>query len=81
MDFLRYAFVGAYDVGVIVSHDTDLIPALEAVRDLRLAHVEVAGWGGRSRLQYPNTRLPWHHTLREADSAAVRDDTDYLKGR
>jgi hypothetical protein len=35
--------LGAYDVGVIASHDTDLVPALEAVRELRLAHVEAAG--------------------------------------
>jgi uncharacterized LabA/DUF88 family protein len=81
VDFVRLAFQGAYDVGVIVSHDTDLIPALEAVRDLRLAHVEVAGWARRSRLEFPETKLPWHHNLREDDFAAVRDDTDYLKGR
>ena len=81
VDFVRQAFLGAYDVGVVVSHDTDLVPALEAVRELRLAHVEVAGWRGRNRLQFPESKLPWHHDLSEDDFAAVRDDTDYLAGR
>jgi uncharacterized LabA/DUF88 family protein len=81
VDFVCLAFQSAYDVGVIVSHDTDLIPPLEAVRELRLAHVEVAGWRGRNRLQFPETKFPWHHDLYEADFAAVRDDTDYLQGR
>ena len=81
VDFVRLAFQNAYDVGVVVSHDTDLIPALEAVRELRLAHVEVAGWRGRNRIQFPDSKLPWHHDLFEDDFQAVRDDTDYLKDR
>lgn len=81
VDFVRLAFQGAYDVGIIASHDTDLAPALEAVRDLRLAHVEVAGCRGRNRIQFPESRLPWHHNLFEDDFQAVRDDTDYLKDR
>jgi uncharacterized LabA/DUF88 family protein len=81
IDFLRLASAGAYDVGIIVSHDTDLIPALEAVYELRAAHVEVAGWHKRNRLQFLDSKLPWHHNLFETDYAAVRDDTDYLAGR
>ena len=80
IDFLRLAVQGAYDVGIIASHDSDLVPALEAVRDMHLAHVEVAGWSRRNRLQFPESRLPWHHDLYEADFEAVRDDTDYLSG-
>ncbi len=81
VDFVRLAFQRAYDVGIVVSHDTDLVSALEAVRDLRLAHAEASGWRGRNRLQFPNSRLPCHLTLSEDDFQAVRDDTDYLKDR
>lgn len=70
-----------YDVGIIASHDTDLMPALEMVHDLELAHVEVSGWARRNRLWYPGTKLPWHHSLGEGDYQQVCDDTDYLKDR
>ena len=33
VDFVRLAIDGAYDVGVMMSTDNDLLPALEAVRD------------------------------------------------
>jgi uncharacterized LabA/DUF88 family protein len=81
VDFVWLAYMGAFDVGIIASHDSDLVPALEAVRDMRLAHVEVAGWSRRNRLQFPGSKLPWHHDLYEADFEAVRDDTDYLADR
>ena len=74
-------FIDYQDVGIIVSHDTDLLPALEAVMDLRLAHVKTAGWDRRNRLQFPGTRLPWFHILREDDLLTVKDDTDYLRSR
>jgi uncharacterized LabA/DUF88 family protein len=81
IDFVRLAIDHAYDVGILVSHDTDLMPALETVRDLGLAHVEVSGWSHCKRLWYPGTRLPWHHELSEGAYQAVCDDTDYLKDR
>ena len=36
MDFVRLAMQGAYDIGIMVSRDTDLLPALETVVDLQL---------------------------------------------
>ncbi len=81
IDFVRLAIDRAYDTGVIVSHDTDLMPALETVRDLGLAHVELSGWSHCKRLWFPGTRLPWHHSLDERDYQHVCDDTDYLKDR
>ncbi|WP_347176854.1 hypothetical protein [Parafrankia sp. EAN1pec] len=48
MDFVRLVCEGAYDVGVLFSRDTDLVPALETVRDLD-RHVEVATVAGRAR--------------------------------
>jgi uncharacterized LabA/DUF88 family protein len=76
VDFVRLACEDAYDVGVLVSRDTDLVPALEAVRDLN-GHVEVATWKGASRLRFPDSQLPWCHYLDAADYEACRDDTDY----
>lgn len=66
-----------YDVAVLVSADTDLIPALEAVRDLGKV-VEVAAWDGPLR----NSRLSlrpnvWCHWLNESDYRLVGDPTDY----
>ena len=47
VDFVMLAVTGAYDVGILVSTDTDLRPALEAVVALRGRggpHCEVAAW-------------------------------------
>jgi uncharacterized LabA/DUF88 family protein len=83
IDFVRLAVQGAYDVGVLFSTDTDMVPALEAVMELRTvgAHVEVAAWTchghRRSRLRLPDTDLPWCHYLTEADYRQVADVIDY----
>jgi uncharacterized LabA/DUF88 family protein len=79
VDFVRLAGEGAFDVGVLFSRDTDLVPALEAARDLRGGgvHVEVATWRGLSRLRFPGSQLPWCHYLDVADYEACRDRTDY----
>jgi uncharacterized LabA/DUF88 family protein len=79
VDFVRLACEGGYDVGILFSRDTDLVPALEAVRGLGSgrAHVEVATWAGTSRLRFPDSQLPWCHYLNADDYQACRDDTDY----
>ena len=69
-----------YDVAVVVSADTDLLPAIEeAVRIGK--RVETASWWKaplpRRALHIPGRSL-WNHYLDSADFAAVRDDTDYL---
>jgi uncharacterized LabA/DUF88 family protein len=81
LDYFRLALVGAYDVGILFSRDTDLMPAVEAVRDLTNARMEVAAWGGprTNRLQFPGTNLPWCHFLDQRAFDLVRDDTDYTK--
>ncbi|OHV35623.1 NYN domain-containing protein [Pseudofrankia sp. EUN1h] len=79
VDFVRLACTDDYDVGILFSRDSDLIPALEAVRDLEAGktHVEVATWKGSSRLRFPDSQLPWCHYLSAEDYEACRDDTDY----
>lgn len=44
VDLVRLAMTKSYDAAVLVSSDTDLLPAIEMVYDLCLAHIEVATW-------------------------------------
>jgi uncharacterized LabA/DUF88 family protein len=81
LDFTLMAARGEYDVGVIMSGDTDLRPAIEAVLSSPgPPAVEVAAWGtpdgGFSRLSVPTTDV-WCHWLDEIAFAAVADRTNY----
>ncbi len=71
----------AYDVAVLFSADTDLLPALEEARAAG-KHVEVAAWkpdrGFASRLSLPKM---WCHYLTRRDYDSVADPTDYRLGR
>jgi uncharacterized LabA/DUF88 family protein len=83
VDFVAMALRGEYDVGVLMSHDSDLAPALEAVLELAPAvHVEVAAWAARrgnvNRLRIPGRRV-WCHYLSAADYAAVADRRSYAR--
>jgi uncharacterized LabA/DUF88 family protein len=83
VDFVAMALRGEYDVGVLMSHDTDLVPALEAVLDVApAARVEVAAWapthGRVNRLRIPGRRL-WCHYLAAADYAALADGRNYAR--
>lgn len=80
LDFVRLAMDGDYDVGIMMSTDNDLLPALEAVRDHGPSgcRVEVSAWGthrGREqRLWFPGL---WCHWLSRADYDAVADRNRY----
>jgi uncharacterized LabA/DUF88 family protein len=83
VDFVMLAVTGAYDVGILMSTDTDLRPALEAVVALRRRgggpHCEVAAWtSSRSspRLRITQANL-WCHYLNVDDYRGVVDPTDY----
>jgi hypothetical protein len=68
-----------YDVAVLFSADTDLLPALEKVIELG-KRCEVAAWtspnGARSRLSLSGPNL-WCHWLNETDYDMLEDPTDY----
>ena len=70
-----------FDVAVLVSADTDLVPALDTVHQLG-KRCEVAAWqgrsGNRSRLSTPGHNL-WCHWLKEHDYSMVQDTTDYTQ--
>lgn len=78
VDLVRLAVKGAYDVAVVMSTDTDLVPAVEAVVELGV-RVEVAAW--RARRANPRLSVghdkPWCHYLSSEDYDAVHDPTDY----
>ena len=69
-----------YDVAVVVSADTDLIPAIEAALQAG-KRVETATWSSRALPIRPLTvpgRHIWNHWLDRQRFDYVRDDTDYL---
>lgn len=80
-DVIALASEGAMDCAIIVSRDTDLLPALELIVNRRWAHPESAMWDQtKSRLQFRGgTRKLWCHTLSLADFDSVHDKTNYLQ--
>lgn len=85
IDFVTMAVRGEYEVGVIMSTDTDLKPALEAVSQMGgrpYPRCEVAAWSTPDRhsrrLSIPGRRL-WCHWLDADDYQAVADPTDYTR--
>jgi hypothetical protein len=82
VDCVMLAVTRSYDVGILVSTDTDLVPALEAVVGLggnRRPRAEVAAWTSSRaapRLRISRARL-WCHYLRVDDYLGMVDPTDY----
>lgn len=64
-----------YDVAVLMSGDTDLLPAVETVIELGKV-CEVASWTNRFPLKLRSRRL-WCHWLQRKDYDFVADPTDY----
>ncbi|RFS86017.1 NYN domain-containing protein [Actinomadura spongiicola] len=78
VDLMHLAFRREYDALVLFSGDTDLLPAIEVIKELRLCHMEVACWSGHRPLRLPNSRLPYCHFLNRADwNAVVEDWSDF----
>jgi uncharacterized LabA/DUF88 family protein len=82
IDYVAMAINDEYDVGVLVSCDTDLRPALEVVMSLG-KKVEVAAWrgsNGRSpRLTLPPPANVWCHWMDIETYGHCSDPTDYGK--
>jgi uncharacterized LabA/DUF88 family protein len=84
IDFVMMAYRNEYDVGVLFSCDTDLKPALEAVRSMTGGpRVEVAAWqylyGHSPRLSVKGTPALWCHWLDSAAHHACEDPVDYTR--
>lgn len=82
LDYALMAYRQEYDVGILMSTDTDLKPALEAVVDLEAARVEVAAWssqrGHSSRLAIKSRKI-WCHWLGRDAYTSVQDRRDYSR--
>lgn len=82
IDFVTMAIEREYDVGVIMSTDTALIPALEFTSTRpEIRQAAVAAWRGpgrRQRLAIPGANL-WCHWLDRDDYDAVADPTGYAR--
>lgn len=74
VDMIHTAMRRQYDALVLFSSDTDLLPALETIVQLRLGHVEVACWSGFKSLRFPGTPRPWCHFLNETHWKSVTED-------
>jgi hypothetical protein len=80
VDFVLMAARDDYDVGIVISTDTDLNPALEAVVQLGTARPEVAAWSGphgHSRRLSIKSRKLWCHWLDNEAYGMVEDLRDY----
>jgi uncharacterized LabA/DUF88 family protein len=76
VDVVRLAYENVYDVGIVFSADTDLLPAIEAVIDHGGPHLEVASWADSTRLRIPGLKL-WCHWLDACDYQTIADLTHY----
>lgn len=79
LDFAIGARDDLFDVGVVVSADTDLVPAMEVAQAAGVK-VESATWRGpygRGRGLNHSCTGVWNHTLDQGDFAKVKDTTDY----
>jgi len=83
IDYAAGAADRRFDVGIIFSTDTDLVPALEFVTERPELGVtpEVAAWrgnGANAPLQVSGARV-WCHRLTEDDYERVRDRRVYVR--
>jgi len=77
IDFVAKAVEGEYDVGVLASADTDLLPAVEYVVSKGLTVETVAWWMNPMRgLTLPGGKV-WCHRLDRNQYERVEDQTDY----
>lgn len=83
IDFVAGAIDGWYDVGIIASTDTDLIPALEFVktRPNLGREIEVVAW--REGTSYKRIDVSgggvWCHQLSRTDYDGILDSTNYVQ--
>jgi uncharacterized LabA/DUF88 family protein len=80
IDFVRAAIEGEVDCLILASRDTDLVPALEAVSDLKRTEFEVVTWQGCSRVRFGgayHSRPLWCTFLQGADYVAAKDPRQY----
>lgn len=79
LDAYTFAVNGTFDVVILASHDTDLIPTVECwKRDERVGSglLETAGWKGSKRIQAKDVRT-WDTRLTGENFVRARDRKSY----
>jgi uncharacterized LabA/DUF88 family protein len=71
VDLIHLALRRQYDALVLFSGDTDLLPAIEAIKSLGLSHLEVACWSGVRPLRLSGTALPYSPWCPRGDAATA----------
>jgi len=83
IDFVAGAIDDNYDIGIIASTDTDLVPALDFVVDrfMGTKWVEVVTWKGSGHAPRLNSKIQniWCHYCNWQDFQSVEDLTDYAR--
>ena len=80
VDFVMMAVRDEYDVGVLMSNDTDFRPVLEEVEALDSKTVEVAAWRpltAQPRRLWIGRNRPWCHWIDHPAYRSIQDATDY----
>ncbi|MBI4310872.1 MAG: NYN domain-containing protein [Chloroflexi bacterium] len=80
IDFIRLGMEDTYDVAILASTDTDLVPALEFILNRPLSKkVEVAAWWSQKATNYLRVKghSVWCHRLDLRAFNTVSDKRDY----
>jgi len=83
ISLVETALLGEYDVAVVFTNDTDLLPALEMAFRRTKPVIEIAAWAGNKPLWFPTEiemkrYLPFCHFLSASDFEDVRDRVIYV---
>jgi uncharacterized LabA/DUF88 family protein len=88
VDVVRLAVQGAFEIGVVASTDTDLVPAIEAVDDFRgdarfprLCTVSYTGMAKKLQMPDGTRRQPFVFRLKRDDYRVAHDPTVYVEPR
>lgn len=82
IDFVMMAVRGEYDVGVLMSNDTDFRPALEEVAGPGAKMVEVAAWRpltAKPRRVWIGQNRPWCNWIDHSAYQTIQGATDYAR--
>jgi uncharacterized LabA/DUF88 family protein len=78
LNFVEMAQSGDFDLVILMTHDTDLQPALKMANLVSGVQIESAGWSGLNKLRINQKNL-FHTFLTDVDFENSLDQKDYSK--
>ena len=78
LNFVEMAQSGDFDLVILMTHDTDLQPALKMANLVEGVQIETAGWSGLNKLRM-NQKKHFHTFLTHVDFENSLDQKDYSK--